>query len=229
MWRTPEGERILKGAEGRLVRASLSSVVDILVEELDVAQCYDDFGVPLFDELETAQKLVMLAEVGKALFDETVPRPMHTAVAEAAVYVLYENIVQEIELEIRCHVNRGRERRKWRHLVLAACRQWGFDHDCGELCDEFNGDGRWGLPDLDCTELDRWSDEVHSLADLVFRNRDWEMADIFMDSEPAVAAAVRRRVGIDDDYYVAVAPLATASSLKRAQKSLADIVRRRPT
>jgi hypothetical protein len=48
MWRTREGERILKGAEGRLVRASLTSVVDTLVEELDAAQCYDDFGGATF-------------------------------------------------------------------------------------------------------------------------------------------------------------------------------------
>lgn len=62
------------------MRASLASVVDILEEDLDAAQWIDDdedwpteFGVPLFDELETAQWLVLMAQVGKALFDPRVP------------------------------------------------------------------------------------------------------------------------------------------------------------
>jgi hypothetical protein len=115
--------------------------------------------VPLFDELETAQKLVLMAEVGRALFDPRVPCPTHTAVAEAAVYVLYDNIVDEVGMEVARKVNRGSKWRKWRRMVLAACRQWDFDEDCEALSEETGEEGV-GLPDLDSTDLDAWSEEV---------------------------------------------------------------------
>ncbi|HWB12715.1 MAG TPA: hypothetical protein VG826_26050 [Pirellulales bacterium] len=231
MWRTPEGERVLKGAEARLVRASLSSVVAMLEEDLDAAQWLDDeedwptaFGVPLFDELETAQRLVLLADVGRAMFNPRVPWSRHTAMAEAAVYVLYENIVDKIGIEIARQVKHGCELRKWRRMVLAACRQWDFDEDC----DDIGGEVDAGIPDLDSTDVGRWSDEVFALADLVFWDRDWEMTDVFLDAPPDVAANVRRQVGIDDDYFVAVAPLATKRRLRTAQRTLTKIMKRKP-
>jgi hypothetical protein len=54
------------------------------------------------------------------------------------------------------------------------------------------------------------------------------MAGEFMDAPPDVAAKVRSQVGIDDDYYVTVPPLATKRRLSRAQRTLADIVKKKP-
>lgn len=237
MWRTPEGNRILKGAEGRLMRASLDSLVERLEDDICFAESLDhdqelvleEFGVPLFDELDHGQKLVLLADVSKALFKRSVPWPRHTAVAEAAVYVLYWNIISEIKYEIQCQVKRSRKCRKcrkWRRMVLAACRQWGFDEAFADFDDD--EDDYLSLPEVDCPNLAAWRVEVFDLADLVLWDRDWELADVFMDSAPEAATMVRRHLGIDEDYFVAVPPLATKRTLTTARRTIEELVRRKP-
>lgn len=217
-----------------MMRASLDSLVESLEDDICFAESLDhdqelvleEFGVPLFDELDHGQKLVLLADVSKALFKRSVPWPRHTAVAEAAVYVLYANIVREIKYEIQCQVKRGRSCRKWRRMVLAACRQWGFNEACADFDDD--EDDYLSLPEVDCPKLAAWHVEVFDLADLVLWDRDWELADVFMDSAPEAATMVRRHMGIDDDYFVAVPPLVTKQSLTMARRTIEELVRTKP-
>jgi hypothetical protein len=99
MWRTSEGNRILRGAEWKLFRAGLAviwdEIEDCLVEDDPFAS-----GIAAFDNLQANQKLALLASVGQALRDASVPMPELTAHCEATVAAVFECTWQSVELEI---------------------------------------------------------------------------------------------------------------------------------
>ena len=99
MWHTAAGDRTLTGAEAKLLRESLRHVVDMIERDADIDESWP-FDIPVFDSLAWQQKLALLAQVAAALFREDVPMPELTAVSEAAVAVLFENVAQCIQIEI---------------------------------------------------------------------------------------------------------------------------------
>jgi len=116
MWWTPDGERILQGAEARLFREALGVLVDMVREDDEGLL---QFSAPPVDKLQPNQKLAVLAEVGGALLQESQPMPGLTAVRKAAVGAVYEAIMLMVEMEID-QPPEGRESPTWRELVLAA-------------------------------------------------------------------------------------------------------------
>ena len=82
MWWTPDGERILQGAEARLFREALGTLVDMVRDDDEGLWQFD---APPFDSLRPNQKLAVLAQVGTALLQENEPMPRLTAVLEAGV------------------------------------------------------------------------------------------------------------------------------------------------
>ena len=186
MWWTPDGERILQGAEAGLFRAALGVTVDMVRE--------DDEGlwqasVPPFDTLQPNQKLAVLAEVGSALLQESQPMPRLTAVREAAVGAVYEAIMPMVEMEID-QPPEGHESPTWRELVLAACREQGIK----ELLDPAS------------EELDEWDLLISCLTDAVLWDEDWKDDESVLDADPKASRAVKKLLGIDEDYYVAAPP-----------------------
>ncbi len=97
MWWTPDGERVLQGAEAGLFRAALATIVDMFREDEEGLW---RFNAPPFDELHPAQKLALLAQVGSSLLREETPAPDLTAVTEATVGAIYEVIRLMVEWEI---------------------------------------------------------------------------------------------------------------------------------
>lgn len=91
MWWTPDRERILQGAEGRLFRKSLTVIVGIV--------CNDTEGLwqpdaPRPSIISTSnRKLAVLAEVSSALLQEDRPMPSLVAFREAAVGTFYVAIM----------------------------------------------------------------------------------------------------------------------------------------
>ena len=78
----------------------------------------------------------------------------------------------------------------WRELVLAACREQGID----ELLDPQSND------------LDEWEVLIYSLAGGVLWDEDWRDGESLLDADPKAGGAVKKFLGIDEDYYVAVPP-----------------------
>jgi hypothetical protein len=226
MWHTPIGERVVKGAEGRLLRASLRSVLRIIEEHSDDFDDSPLFGVSLFDQLEKSQRLVLLADIAAALFRENVAPICLTAVVEATVFALYVNVMNEIEYEVELQGEvQLAPRCRWRRLVLAACRKVG-ESPAGEHFDDVQ---EWiTLPAVSSTDINAWNDEVTALSERVLGDRDWELADELLDQPPEVANHLKAHLGIDDDYFTAVVPLPRAAHLLRARRSLREIFRAHP-
>src|SRR3712207_4241838 len=101
MWRTPFGERVLEGAEGRLFRDALVYLVDYVemaIEADDGDSC--SVGVMAFDDMSAVQQMAMLEAVGLALLRRNIAAPAHTAVNEATIAAVYAHLLIGIEGEI---------------------------------------------------------------------------------------------------------------------------------
>ena len=130
MWRTPRGERVLRGAEWEFFRAGLDTPWD-WVESSVADPDISDTGTPAFDRLQIGQKLALLASVGTALSEEGVPRPHLTVNTESAVAAVFGQIATEVEKEIDlsrdpdwlANPDGPEDATRWRRLVLAAYRE----------------------------------------------------------------------------------------------------------
>jgi hypothetical protein len=205
MWWTPDGERILQGAEAMLFREALAVLVDMVRDDDEGQQ---QFGTPPFDKLQPNQKLAVLAEVSSALLQEDRPMPRLTAVREAAVAAVYEAIMIWVEMEID-QAAEGLESPTWRESILAACQERGIDE----------------LPDADCEDLSEWELLVYCLSDAVLWDEDWRGSESLLDANPKASQAVKKLLGIDEDYYIAVPPDPTDAEMEGIWETLRDLAR----
>jgi hypothetical protein len=200
MWWTPDGKRILQGAEGQLFREALGMIVDMVSDDNEGLW---QFAAPPFDNLHPNQKLAVLAQVGTALLCKDQPMPRLTAALEAAVGAVYEAVPLLVEMEID-QTSEDRESPSWRELVLATCRERGVED----------------LLDAQSEDLDEWDVLVGCLADGILWDEDWRDSESLMDVDPKAGRAVKEMLGIDEDYYVAVPPDPSAEEMERVWVTL---------
>ncbi len=203
MWWTPDGERILQGAEARLFREALGMVVDMVREDAEGSW---QFIAPPFDNLQPNQKLAVLAEVGSALLRANQPMPRLTAVREAAVGAVYEAIMLMVEMEID-QPEEELASPTWRELVLAACQEQGID----EVLDPAS------------EEIDEWGMLISCLTDAVLWDEDWKDSESLLDADPKASRALKKLLGIEEDYYVAVPPDPSAEEMERVWATLREL------
>lgn len=196
MWQTQIGERLLQGAEARLIQTALGVLVDQVEEEIEGYRDQSDFGVSIFDRLEARQKLALIAEVCHHLLRSTDPPPKLTAINESAVAVLYEVIEEWVHLEVDDEET-FREIPDghpfyWRQRVLAA-----FHEGCSDDPES---------PAETSRNMEDWDLLVECLACRVLWDYDFLDEDLFADQAPKKGRLLKRRMNIDDDYFRAVAP-----------------------
>ena len=178
MLRTPEGDRMLVGAEARLVQQMLGWLCFEMIETHD---CGLEFaaGVARFDELLFEGQVQALKEAVQDLFGGEPLRPP-VAYREAAIAAIYR---------VGGPVLFSTDDPGTFESLLAA-----FNQTLPEDEDPFVLDSETTLEDL-CEDL----------LDRVLLDRDFELREI-EDSPPEVAAATKAVVGIEPDYFAAVPP-----------------------
>lgn len=201
MWWTPDGDRVLQGAEWELFRQGLACLWDSVEESFNDPGALAS-GVAVFDSLQPSQQLAMLALVGEALRDSTVPAPVLTAHTEGAIAAVYRHISMMIEFEIDRETDPCDEDSPtfWRELVLGAANQ--DDEDWEEP-----------LPDVSCDDIGEWDFVLECVSDRIFWDADYEMDKTFLDAPPPRRRVVMEQMGIDPDYFLAVAPDPTEEQL----------------
>jgi hypothetical protein len=217
MWWTETGDKTLKGAEWDLFREGVGSLWD----EIEMAGEDDDplpTDIDVFDGLTLRQKLALLAIVIRAVGDESVPSPRLTAVSEGTVAAVYGHIGNMVDMEIDQSKDypRGSKNYKsahqWRRLVRAA---WSQDN-----VGVSRSDGP-ATPRLNNADPDRWGTLVDCLAgSLLWGDEDYRHAPLFMDVDPERGRPVMVELGIDAEYFVAVAPDPTDAELERIRDEL---------
>lgn len=227
-WHTEDGDRVLAGAEANAVKESIAVMLDDLsycrANSLDVLS---DYGVELFDELAWEQRLATLEKISRYLFTHTAETLELTAVNEAAVGAVFENIVQQIELEIDRELEEQdkSDRYFWRSLVIEAILETSRSKDeANAECEENN----FEVPNLDSTELDQWRWFVEVLADRILWDRDFEMGHVLVDCPPENSVMLKQILGIDDNYYTAIADDPRSDEVDRMLDSIRAITSKKP-
>lgn len=201
-WHTAYGDRVLRGAEARLIQESIASMVDDLLESRDSNREEPVmYGVLAFDELGWSQRLSTLETVSRHLLIETPETLKLTSPNEATVGAIFENVIQHIDFEIALHgmdlLEGGQESVRWRQLVLEASQHKDEFIYSEAASDEHFENG------AQCDDLEEWRYVIESLIDQVLWDRDYEIVSL-MDLPPAIAASVKSEMGVDGDYFVAI-------------------------
>ncbi|WP_218933635.1 hypothetical protein [Rubripirellula lacrimiformis] len=203
MWHTSRGDRVLRGDEGALVGTSIDTMIDALLVHVDVDDADElvpdcDSGIAVFDQLTVCQRIGLLHDVAEHLLMETSAAMPLTALAEATVAAIFVEARDQTAIEIDLfgdteNIQWGSEVTYWRSLVLNAYRSTPL------VCLD-------DLPAVDSCDLSRWEDLIDILAGAILWDRDFEMAESFLDIDPNVSQQRRKLLGIDDDYFTSVAP-----------------------
>jgi hypothetical protein len=182
MYRTSQGERILLGGERRLFEESLSMMADELSDH------DGEFGVPAFDQLQRGQKLFALYRAGRALLRPDEPPPEKTAFLDAAVAAVYQHVLDMVIQEID-QPDLARHPESWRQHVVRAARE-------SQATDP--------VPNETSRDKAEWELVVDCLVDNVLWDRDFEL-QVHLDADPDKSRDVKKKMGITEGYYSAVA------------------------
>ncbi len=135
-----------------------------------------------------------------------------------------------------------------RMRTLTAYHECFSDEDFGDdegICDEdgfddADGFGEEDLADVDLgfagsekltaysQDMDQWNDVIESLADQILCDRDFEMADDFLDLDPPLATAMKDSLGIRTDYYSDVAADVRAEQIEETITAIRKITHPKP-
>ncbi len=227
MWHTSRGDRTLQGQEAALVSRAIEVMVAALLMhvdedfEEDAPDC--ESGIAIYDRCRPSQRLGLLHQVAHFLLTETDCSLPLSALTDATVAAIFVEVRDQIAIEIGFAPDRQNEgEASWREMVLAAHRSV-FSNRLDE------DDGLLDGPLLAASEdLAAWEAMVNELCDSVLWDRDFEMAESFLDVDPGVSRHRRRLLGIDDDYFTAVAPDPRLGEVLVLASRTRDIVRRKP-
>lgn len=183
MWNTPNGKRILRPNEGRLFLAA----ANMLKGRIQDSDPLEDFPL-LFTELTESQQTAEIEIVTQALLASADVLPA-TAVHDAAIYSVYHQLKGEIAIEIDLL-----DTMEWREQTLKTLESvLDPDPEDSDL-----------VPTVAASEdIDAWDFAVEILVDQVLWDRDFQLADSFLDEAPQRAALMRQILGIDEDYFSA--------------------------
>lgn len=173
-------------------------MADAITAELDYAGDDDGlrYGIPVFDNLAPAQKLALLEQVLRQLLTPTESPPTLTAMNEGAVAAIYaaigQMVVSEIEMESELEEMVTCDGQHWRKLLLDVAQADGYPSS--------------ELPAASCLIEEKWECLLDSIAARVLWDDDYMDTEALLDATPDSARRYRRKLGIERDYFVAIAP-----------------------
>lgn len=220
-WPTDIGERYLTGQEARLIRKAVDSMHDAVAAELDGGSDEDDipYGIPEFDQLTPAQKLAMLTEVTHHLLEPTEPTPVPTSLMAGTVAAIFSAVDGMVTSEIAADDQLRRDPdvgsllnlHYWRTLVLDVAHE--------------NGWGPGDLPSVKSGDYDAWYRVLDSIISRVLPNNNYTKAPDVLDASPEAAQRYREEHGIEEEYFVSVAPDPKGSELQTIREVLRALCR----
>lgn len=214
MWILSDYERVLSKEEWVCLRIGLATLRDYIADDPDGLYGFSMTGVQVFDRLSAPQKLAILAETCEAMTSPSIAAPKLTAVNEGAVAALLQSF--------------------WNQLVVELDMCDDFDDDdypvleCRRaLLDAFEGeedpDTLDMLPHVDESDSEMWHDLFTLFESRFLDDTDYEMAAL-LDAPAEKAEEVKALLGIDDEYFVSVAPDPTDRQMHKVNQKLAKLL-----
>lgn len=214
-WDSFEGERHLMTAGAELFRHGFVQMLDYIHRDLSENHAdkgpQSDTEVALFDALTNQQRAEIVRDLAIHFLMETPTSLKLTATHEAALYSVLLKVRDEIAMELdmsRLYDDwdfNGLAPNHWRILVAAAYEE-RLDDDSWENCVDADAKGDedadpLGFLDPESCDFEIFEEAIEVLADQILSDRDFEMADIFMDAPPEDSQALRSVMGIGGDFY----------------------------
>jgi hypothetical protein len=231
MWHTSRGDRTLRGQEAALVSNGIDCMIDALMvhvdDDLEDSATVCESGIAAYDAFSPSQRIGLLHDVAEYLLTETETALPLSAPLDATVAAIFIDIRDQVAIEIDFLSAQDDvdEVHSWRQMVLAAYLT---------IFSPVEGDIRAGdavcseLPDDSCKDIRQWENLVNLLSDAILWDRDFEMAESFLDVDPGVSHQRRRLLGIKEDYFTSVAPDPRPAEVFRLISRTRDIVRGKP-
>src|SRR4051794_19802651 len=164
MWHTPDGDRVLLAGEWQLVQAGLELTWDAVEAAKDTEGDQDATGVRVFDDLQPGQQIGLLALLGRALTDPTMPSPPLSAATEGALAAIFAMLRGWLDVEIDVGENTT-----IRQLILGAVGDAARDDPLPAVADK---------------DADEWDMLIEEVEDRLLWDADFEMGDEFLDLPP---------------------------------------------
>ncbi len=235
MWHTSRGDRTLQGNEAALVRMSIESIIDTLVVHIDEeieneevgadAKIDCDSGIRVYDALTMSQRIAVLHDVAMHLLTDAGQTVTPSAELEAAVAAIFVEIRDQVAIEIDFpSTDRRVHRANWRSMVRSAYDAVFCDQESSLRDESLEAD----LPSPDSCDIFRWEYLIEALSDAILWDRDFEMADSFLDDDPDVSHNRRRLLGIEDEYFMSIAPDPKPDEVYGLVSRTRQIVRAKP-
>ena len=213
MWMLSDCERVLTLAEWGCLRIGLAMLRDYIEEDKVGQSDFATTGVHVFDRLTASKKLAMLAETCEALTSPNVPAPHLNAVNEGTIAALLQSFWFQlvVELDMSDDVEDDYPLLECRRLLLSA-----FE-------DEEDPDTLAMLPDEDELDSEMWHDLFALFESRFLDDTDYEMAAL-LDAPVDKAEEVKAILGIDDEYFVSIAPDPTERQMHKVNQKLAKLL-----
>ena len=177
-WKTSRGERVLRGAEAKLVAMAISTIVDFHRGEEGLC-----FGRKIiqakFEELTEAEQFTVLEDIAIGLLTETSSVPQHTHINEGAIYYVFRWLAAMFN-DPAVGVDLYGE------FIVAAHRE------CFPMRDEDEHSS--SRPSMDCFVKSDWKRWLEELADCVLWDRDFELFHLFGAGGVAESAPPRNHL-----------------------------------
>lgn len=214
MWMLSDDERVLTDSEWACLRIGLASLRDFIQDDPDGQYGFSMTGVQVFDRLSAPQKLALLADTCEALTLPSVPAPKLTAVNEGTVAALLQSFWNQLVAELdMCDQFDDDD------YPLLECRRallYAFE-------DEEDPDTQDMLPYEDESDSEMWHDLFTLFESRFLDDTDYEMAAL-LDAPAEKAEEVKAIMGIDDEYFVSVAPDPTELEMNKVNQKLARLL-----
>lgn len=213
MWNTSDGERKPKGAERALLVEAVVGLNESLLLAAETDGIYE-VGVPVFDSIPNDQRSLVLLSVAERLLGDE-PAPDLFAWNDGVILALFTHVKERLEIE----VGDPKGGAYWRKLVQEAWMENCFSSEVGETEDD-QGPNQ----PIDSADTEGWWWKVNCLAELILYDSDCD-DDTAMDLPAEEAGELKRRLGIEEDYYTAVPPRFSDEDKARLQRFHVGLVR----
>ena len=154
-------------------------------------------NIPAFNSLTYPQRLATLHRVTQALFRPEIPMPELTALLESTVVAVLQNVRWLLKEEIEDMPDDT----SFRSLVGQACR-------------DLSSDGGLDLPADSCDDMREWGFCVDRLHNGILWDTDYLAEASYVDHSPARGKTLKERMGVSQDYFLAIAPEPTPPQME---------------
>jgi len=211
MYNTALGTRVLHGAEARLFAGAVWSLIDQrrdFVSDTDEQDLDHPIGIPVLDSLTAAQVIVVADRVSAYLLDSSIEAPMRTAVLDAMIAAIFQQVSMDVQVEIDLEFasTEAEDGDTSIRAQVAEALEQTSDPDSPVL----------GTPDPECAVMETWQEVIERLCDRVLPDTDWQLGSVALDSDPSRNAAMKGRMGIEDDYFIDTVPDASVEDAATA-------------